>query len=244
MEWYYAKEGQAVGPVVDVEFQKLIRTGTVSEDTLVWHEGMANWAAFGSLSAETLGKVRPRLRLVETADTVTCERCGKELPAQEAAFHAGANLCPPCASSAPKGAAADREPEGAAAEAEAASLPAQAGDLVALSEPLFGAKGWIRFAGVLSIIHGALCVLSLWGIVIAWLPIWMGVLLCKTSGALRTAHETGNAEEFRGALQRLATYFRILGVVMLVGLVVGLLAMLAAIAIPALLAARLRPLTR
>ena len=38
-------------------------------------------------------------------------------------------------------------------------------------EPLYRAKGWLKFVGVLSIIQGVLSILSIWGILICWLPI-------------------------------------------------------------------------
>jgi hypothetical protein len=34
--------------------------------------------------------------------------------------------------------------------------------------------GWMKFLGVVSILEGALAVLTLWGILFAWLPIWPG----------------------------------------------------------------------
>src|SRR2546427_485982 len=51
MNWYYASAGQPVGPITEMEFDNLVRAGTVKADTLVWREGMANWQAYGTLSA-------------------------------------------------------------------------------------------------------------------------------------------------------------------------------------------------
>jgi hypothetical protein len=44
MNWYYAQGDQRQGPVSDSELDALIAAGTVNENTLVWKEGMANWA--------------------------------------------------------------------------------------------------------------------------------------------------------------------------------------------------------
>lgn len=41
--WYYAKNGQSAGPVGDEDMAALIRDGAVTDSTLVWKEGMANW---------------------------------------------------------------------------------------------------------------------------------------------------------------------------------------------------------
>lgn len=43
--WYYADGGEQRGPVSDEEIANLIASGTVRANTLVWREGMENWAA-------------------------------------------------------------------------------------------------------------------------------------------------------------------------------------------------------
>lgn len=103
-----------------------------------------------------------------------------------------------------------------------------------IAEPLYRAKGWMKFAGVLSIIQGVLSILSIWGILVCWIPIWMGVVLCKASNHLRTAFETDNDAEFRLSMEKLGTYFRVFGILSLFMLVVALAGMLAAILVPAI----------
>jgi hypothetical protein len=41
--WFYASEGQQRGPYPEAQLHELAAGGTVSADTLVWTEGMANW---------------------------------------------------------------------------------------------------------------------------------------------------------------------------------------------------------
>lgn len=103
----------------------------------------------------------------------------------------------------------------------------------ALSESLYRVKGWITLAGVMSIIQGVLSAVSLVGLLVAWLPIWIGVILLKTSKALALAHEQEDEAAMNEALGRLALYFKIYGILMVVGLVVAVLALIAAILIPA-----------
>ena len=43
MKWYYGDAGNQVGPIDDVELDRLVGAGTVRGETLVWHEGMAAW---------------------------------------------------------------------------------------------------------------------------------------------------------------------------------------------------------
>jgi hypothetical protein len=41
--WFYASEGQQQGPYPEIQLRELIARGTITADTLVWTEGMANW---------------------------------------------------------------------------------------------------------------------------------------------------------------------------------------------------------
>jgi hypothetical protein len=107
----------------------------------------------------------------------------------------------------------------------------------AISESLYRVKGWITLAGVMSIIQGVFSAISLVGILVAWLPIWIGVILLKTSKALAQAHEQEDEAALNEALGRLALYFKIYGILMVVGLVVAVLALIAAILVPAFAAA-------
>ena len=92
-----------------------------------------------------------------------------------------------------------------------------------LSAPLFASKGWIKFLGILTIVYGALTALSIIGILIAWLPIWLGILLNKTANKIGLAQYSGNKEDLLEAQKSLATYFTIYGVVALIGIVFAIL---------------------
>jgi len=43
MTWYYALNGQQLGPVVESELSRLVSTGVVGADALIWREGMPDW---------------------------------------------------------------------------------------------------------------------------------------------------------------------------------------------------------
>jgi hypothetical protein len=47
--WFYAAEGQQRGPYPEAQLRELIATGTVSADTLVWTDGMADWQKAGQI---------------------------------------------------------------------------------------------------------------------------------------------------------------------------------------------------
>ncbi len=51
MNWYYEQSGQRQGPVSDAELDNLLATGVVTQNTLVWCEGMADWAPLSQARA-------------------------------------------------------------------------------------------------------------------------------------------------------------------------------------------------
>ncbi len=51
MQWYYALNGQRLGPISQEEFVKLVTDGVVRSDTLVWTQGMAEWKPYSTVAA-------------------------------------------------------------------------------------------------------------------------------------------------------------------------------------------------
>jgi len=88
-----------------------------------------------------------------------------------------------------------------------------------LITPLYEAKGWMKLIGIVSIIGGAIYALSIIGIVIAWLPIWMGILLNKASNLIEQAYNSDDEYVMSDALKNLKTYFIINGVLVLIAVV-------------------------
>jgi len=54
MNWYYALNGQQMGPISDMEFTTLVREGTITGSTLVWQEGMEKWEPLQIARADLL----------------------------------------------------------------------------------------------------------------------------------------------------------------------------------------------
>jgi len=94
-----------------------------------------------------------------------------------------------------------------------------------LSIPLYQCKGWMKLVGVMSIIGGALQALTIIGIVIAWLPIWTGILLIQAAGAIEQAYLGENQAAMTRSLSKLKTYFIIMGILTLIGLIALVLAL-------------------
>lgn len=103
--------------------------------------------------------------------------------------------------------------------------------------PLVDGKFWMKLLGVMMILSGALQVLSIIGILWAWVPIWLGILLFQAAAAAEQAVATEDAAAAVRATDRLRLFFMIQGILMLIALIaIGLMmlfggfALLAAIA--------------
>ncbi|NOZ60530.1 MAG: DUF5362 domain-containing protein [Calditrichaeota bacterium] len=88
-----------------------------------------------------------------------------------------------------------------------------------MSSPLYDAKGWLKLIGIVSIIYGVLMIFTIVGIVVCWLPIWMGVLLYGAASKIDAARSTGDSTAFLETMSKLKTYFIINGVLILIVIV-------------------------
>ena len=57
--WFYASEGRQQGPYPEIQLRELIARGTITADTLVWTEGMANWQRAAEIPGLAPGGSRP-----------------------------------------------------------------------------------------------------------------------------------------------------------------------------------------
>jgi hypothetical protein len=107
--------------------------------------------------------------------------------------------------------------------------PQSGGDVQLVREiatPLFTAKGWLKLLGVLMIIEGAVMILTIVGIIICWLPIWVGVLLLRSAGSIEEAQLSGDKFQLVEGMRRLKTVFTIYGVLALLALIAMVIAMI------------------
>lgn len=88
-----------------------------------------------------------------------------------------------------------------------------------VSIPIYQARGWMKLLGILNIIGGVLVALTLIGIIIAWLPIWMGVILYQAGSASEQAYFNGDKYSLVKSLNQLKLYFTINGILALIGII-------------------------
>ena len=54
MEWYYAKNGQQLGPVSQENLLELFQSGSIQGTDLVWNETMTEWSPLGTIPGLTV----------------------------------------------------------------------------------------------------------------------------------------------------------------------------------------------
>ena len=77
---------------------------------------------------------------------------------------------------------------------------------------------WAKFIGIVNIIVGALTAISLVGIIIAWLPIWMGVILFQAGSRADEANASKRYDQLVPMMEKLRMYFLVQGILVIVGI--------------------------
>ncbi|WP_404423798.1 RDD family protein [Nibricoccus sp. IMCC34717] len=86
MKWYYAVNGGRQGPVSDEELARLVASAVVTDDTLVWKQGMGTWQRYGEVKA---GLPASPASAPTGADQAVCAMSGKVYPKSEMIEHEG-----------------------------------------------------------------------------------------------------------------------------------------------------------
>lgn len=93
----------------------------------------------------------------------------------------------------------------------------------AISANVKATKGWLKFLGVLSIIGGGLYALTLVGIVVAWMPIWIGIIMVQAGSRAQEYAERGDPKALAGYTGKIKTLFAIMGILTLISLALGII---------------------
>ena len=82
---------------------------------------------------------------------------------------------------------------------------------------------WVKLIGVLNIIGGALAAITIVGIIFAWAPIWMGVLLFQAGSKADEAQASKRYDLLVPMMDKLRLYFLIQGILVIVSIALMIL---------------------
>ena len=95
--------------------------------------------------------------------------------------------------------------------------PLQIGKIVF---PLYQSLFWIRLFSACLIVYGALITVTGIGVLVAWIPMWVGILLLLMAKTISQAYHHNDEQAFKLSLDRLKLIFTVLGLTS-VGLIVA-----------------------
>ena len=101
-------------------------------------------------------------------------------------------------------------------------------DLRTVTLPLYEAKRWMKFLGGALVGIGVFYALTIVGLLIAWLFLWLGMLLWQAASQIDRAFPQGEEVPLSIAFEKLRRFFVVSGISMLVYLVVVVLSIVAA----------------
>lgn len=84
-------------------------------------------------------------------------------------------------------------------------------------------KGWMKFLGIMNIIGGGINVLTIVGILWAWLPIWIGIVLLQAGSKAEEYAARGDETALAGFMDKLRSYFAISGIALIVALALSVI---------------------
>ncbi len=92
-------------------------------------------------------------------------------------------------------------------------------DLRTVTLPLYEAKRWMKFLGGALVGIGVFYALTIVGLLIAWLFLWLGMLLRQASSQIDSAFPQGEEVPLSIAFEKLRRFFVVSGIAMLVYLI-------------------------
>ena len=84
-------------------------------------------------------------------------------------------------------------------------------------EELSRASGWMKAMGILSIVGGILSAITIVGIIYAWLPIWMGVIVYQAGKSAQMASTNKDETKLIEVVSKIRLFF-------LISVIVGIVA--------------------
>ncbi|MEO0005357.1 MAG: DUF5362 family protein [candidate division WOR-3 bacterium] len=103
-----------------------------------------------------------------------------------------------------------------------------------IRENVRGMKGWLKLLGIVQIVIGILQAVTLLGIIWAWLPIWLGIILNGAANKAQEYLENGDEQALSEFTGKLKLYFIINGIMMIVSLAAAALSLIVVVVLAAL----------
>lgn len=92
MDWYYREDsGLQIGPLTEDEFDGRVKTGQVTNETMVWNETMRGWQSYNESK-----RVSSSVLEAPPAPQVVCSNCFRQFPESEVIRYQDSWVCASC----------------------------------------------------------------------------------------------------------------------------------------------------
>lgn len=88
-QWYYLEGSEQIGPLSEEQFQAKVQDGTVTAQTLVWHQGMIDWQAYAQVTSS-----QPESPV--SGGQTRCPNCGASVSSEDLVQVDQVSVCPHC----------------------------------------------------------------------------------------------------------------------------------------------------
>ncbi len=95
MKWYYADNGEQIGPVSEENFQRLVREKKISSKTLVWHSGMSDWQEYDEVR-DPDAEIELKTKITGASGESRCSECAKVFPRDDMIRYGDSWVCASC----------------------------------------------------------------------------------------------------------------------------------------------------
>ena len=224
-EFFYTKAGEQQGPVTRDELGDLIDREEVGSADYYWFAGMNEWAVIGDGGLPH--PVGTPATQPDTTDVFAPVETTSTTPASTTAFS-------PVTAPAPVGSVFGSGLVTSDTQGDTISVKDLA---LKMPKPL-----WLIIPAVLAILWGVVTGITIIGLIVAWIPIWLGVILFQANKALESARVSGQRNDIMTAVEKLELYFRINGILFIVIFVLFAVSMISIITMEARFLEELRRL--
>jgi len=241
-EYFYTKGGERQGPVTRDALRDLVDRGDVTSTDYFWFAGMEEWAVIGDgalphaavetapTSASPFGEVSTQ-ESSAPVDTAAASPAAVDRTTTEQTPNPYTPTATTAATAAASPVAAPSPVQSTFGSGSVTSGPQ--GDLVGVKEIALKLPSplWLALPAVVFILMGILYGITIFGLIIAWIPIWLGVVLFQANKALEAARVSGYRNDLMLAAEKLTMYFRINGVLFIIGIVLTVVSLIFTLAV-------------
>ena len=100
MQWYFAESGQQVGPIEDEAFRGFINSGRITDETLVWRQGMTSWQPYKTIAQMeapvAVAAAAPSVFAASPHEARFCTECGRPFAPDDLVAFGSSLVCAYC----------------------------------------------------------------------------------------------------------------------------------------------------